>query len=330
LLPLQDEVVELVAREHEKLGAIFTIVTPPWSIARWALDKRLLQQLALATGVASPRIWSLDQQDAIVFPAVLKPRLSAGLQHSHRLKAIAVDGPQQLASTLDALSGSIPQGEFIVQELIPGAGESQFSVAALCRDGMLVCAMTARRRRQYPIDFGLSSCFVEAVDVPVLLDPAARLVRAMGLSGLVEIEFKHDRQDGQDKLLDINIRPWAWQTLGAACGLDFAYLAYREAIGDRVAPAQPHYGARWRRLLTDLPAAIREMQVGTLSPATYLASFRGSTVPSVFDWLDPLPAMGDVASAMVRLARFRMRRRVNEGGAAGGHGAPMMGEGGKA
>jgi phosphatidylserine decarboxylase precursor-related protein len=311
LLPLQDEVVELVAREHEKLSAVFTLVTPPWPVARWVLDKRLLHQLAEETGVPHPHSWSLDgraQDDlGISFPAVVKPRMSARLQHSHRRKAIAVRSSGELAAAIRSLEGTVPLRELIVQEYIPGAGESQFSVAALCRDGSLVCAMTARRRRQYPIDFGMSSCFVESIDVPALLDPARRLVRALGLSGLVEIEFKRDHRDGQFKLLDINIRPWGWHTLGAACGLDFAYLAFLEAIGDRVKTSPPVYGARWRRLLTDLPAAAREIEAGILSPIGYLRSFRGTTVPSVFDLSDPLPALGDVVSAIVRLARFRLR-----------------------
>lgn len=345
LLPLQDEVVELVAREHEKLSAVFTLATPPWPVARWALDKRLLQQLAEETGVPYPRSWSLEgraQDDlGISFPAVVKPRMSAGLQHSHRRKAIAVRSSGELAAAIRALEGTVPPQELTVQEFIPGAGESQFSVAALCHDGALVCVMTARRRRQYPIDFGMSSCFVESVEVPALLDPAQRLVRALGLSGLVEIEFKRDHRDGQFKLLDINIRPWGWHTLGAACGLDFAYLGFLEAIGDRVETSRPVYGPRWRRLLTDLPAAAREVQAGISSPIGYLRSFKGMTVPSVFDLSDPLPALGDLASAIVRLARFRVGRLTAKAGhaARGASESPLtaaspaasqMREGGKA
>src|SRR5439155_1414069 len=113
----------------------------------------------------------------------------------------------------------------MVQELVPGGGSEQGSVAAFCREGRTLVAMTARRSRQYPVDFGLSSCFVEAVELPELLGPARRLLELMGLSGMVEVEFKRDRRDGRDKLLDVNPRAWGWHALCQQCGVDFPLLA---------------------------------------------------------------------------------------------------------
>lgn len=46
------------------------------------------------------------------------------------------------------------------------------------------------------------------------------------------MEFKSDFRDGQYKLLDVNPRAWGWHSLCAPCGVDFPYLAYREALGE--------------------------------------------------------------------------------------------------
>jgi D-aspartate ligase len=84
----------------------------------------------------------------------------------------------------------------------------------------VLLSMTAKRLRQYPIDYGLSSSLVEAVEVPGLLEPAQKLLGYMGVSGMVEVEFKYDQRDEQYKLLDINTRPWGWHTLCMACGIE--------------------------------------------------------------------------------------------------------------
>ena len=53
---------------------------------------------------------------------------------------------------------------------------------------------------------------------------------------MVEVEFKYDSRDGQYKLLDVNLRPWGWHTLGTACGLDFSYIHYKDILGDAPEP----------------------------------------------------------------------------------------------
>jgi predicted ATP-grasp superfamily ATP-dependent carboligase len=164
-------------------------------------------------------------------------------------------------------------------------------------------SMTARRTRQYPIDYGLGSTFVEAMPVPALLDYAEKLLGAMGAmgaTGMVEVEFKHDHRDGQYKLLDINLRPWGWHTLCMACGLDFPYMHYRYLLGHPVLQATPRYGHRWMRAITDLPAGLQEMRAGITTPRAHIRSLAGPTEFSVLDWRDPLPVLGDFASALYR------------------------------
>ena len=83
LFPGGDAEARLVAQRHDLLGEAFVLTTPPWSVARFALDKRLTHQHADAVGVYSP--WSsfpIDGSDvaqlACPFPAILKPTVQAG------------------------------------------------------------------------------------------------------------------------------------------------------------------------------------------------------------------------------------------------------------
>lgn len=315
LLPMQDEVVEVVAREHHALSSVYRLVTQEWETIRWAHDKRLAYAVAEEVGVPVPRTWypadadELGRMD-IRYPAIIKPAISIGLQYAIGRKLIPVRTREELLDGYAVVEGIISPTTVMVQETIPGDGRSQYSVAGFCKDGRLVAAMTARRTRQYPADYGVSSTFVEAVPVPGLLEVAQRMVRRLRLSGMVELEFKHDRRDGDDKLLDINVRPWGWHTLCIACGLDFPYMQYRDALGEPLDAVSVRYGPRWRRLITDVPAALQEIASGVLTPAGYLRSLPGRTVPSVLDPRDPLPVVGDLAVALWRSLKTGSRGRA--------------------
>src|SRR5260370_32880689 len=100
----------------------------------------------------------------------------------------------------------IPAELILVQELIPGGGEFQFSSAALCRDGKPIVSLTARRTRQDPTDFGYSSSFVETLDVPERVQPSRRLLAAMRHTGPVQLDLELDSPNAGVTLLDLTPR----------------------------------------------------------------------------------------------------------------------------
>jgi D-aspartate ligase len=304
LWPSQDDALELVARNSVRLAASYRLITQPWEVLQWAHDKRLLHQAADEVGVPHPRTWYPAEEGALEkmpleFPVILKPRVSVDL-HALGRKAIPARDLAELEERYWLATRVVPPDHVMVQEIVPS--DAQYSVGAFAENGRVLIAMTARRTRQFPIDYGLSSSFVEAVDVPELIEPARRVLERLGTTGMVEVEFILDRRDGQAKLLDVNPRPWGWHTLCAACGLDFPRIQYDHALGRPVPRLVPRYGHRWIRLLTDVPAGLQSIRAGVLTPGAYLRSVvAGRTVASVFDWRDPLPAVGDLAVAIWRV-----------------------------
>jgi D-aspartate ligase len=306
VFPTQDEVVEMAARYNDQLGAFYRLATQGWEVVQWAVDKRLTDRMAQEVGVAYPKTWypACEERLAdldITFPAIVKPAVSIRLQNTLRLKALPARNVAELRAQYRLALAAIQPDEIMIQEIIPGCGPDQYSVAAYCKDGEPLMHMTARRTRQYPIDYGLGSSFVEAQEVPGLYELACKVLRYMRVSGMVEVEFKHDRRDGLYKLLDINVRPWGWHTLCIACGLDFPYIEYCDMLGQEPVPVVPHYSHRWMRVLTDLPAGLQEMRAGITTPTRYVRSLFGRTTFSVHDWRDPLPTLGDAIVAISRV-----------------------------
>jgi D-aspartate ligase len=310
IYPTDDETSALVARHEQLLSKHFRLTTPPWEVLRWAYDKRLTYSLAADLGIAHP--WtrlprSREEVAALdcAFPAILKPAFKDRINPFTLAKAWRVEDRRQLLERYDQACELIDPHSIMVQELIPGGGEAQFSFASLCADGRVLAWAVARRARQYPIDFGAASTLVETVDNPAIEKAARRLLAAIGFSGLVELEFKIDPRTDQAKLLDINPRTWLWHTLARRAGVDFPYLSWRALHGSEVQETGARPGVRWLRAITDLPAAITEIRKGRLSLGAYLRSLRPPFECAVFALNDPLPALVDVPSLLYRFWRYR-------------------------
>jgi predicted ATP-grasp superfamily ATP-dependent carboligase len=268
-------------------------------VLRWAYDKRLTYQIAAREQVDYPlTVNAVTEADlaaaACTFPAILKPATHASVNRFTADKAWPVANREELLERYRQARELIPPDLILVQERIPGGGESQFSYAALCSDGQPIASLTARRTRQYPIDFGYSSSFVETLDIPEIAASSRRLLAAMRYTGIVEVEYKFDARTASYKLLDINPRLWTWSALGALAGTDFPYLLWRMMVGRPVQEKIGRPGVRWARMSTDVPAAIHEMLRGRLNLGGYLRSLRSPVQFALMAADDLLPGLLDL------------------------------------
>lgn len=299
VFPTSDDSAAMLSKSRSLLSSRLRVSTPEWSVLRWAFDKRLTYRLAANKGVDYPTtIYPVSERDSRLleckFPAILKPATHSVVSRFTADKAWPVENIDQLILRYREACQLIPPELILVQELIPGGGEAQFSYAALCRDGEPIASLTARRTRQYPIDFGYSSSFVETLDVPEIVAPSRRLLAAIRYSGLVELEYKFDSRNGRYKLLDINPRLWTWSPLGARAGVDFPYLLWQMMVGESIKGCTARSGARWMRISTDVPAALHSIFRGRLSFKSYMRSLRGPLEFALMAKDDPLPALMDL------------------------------------
>jgi D-aspartate ligase len=308
LFATSDETAALVGRQHNALSRWFRLTTPPWQQTRLAYNKRLTYELADSLGVGAPRTHHPRDRAEVAsveveFPCILKPTAKKDLNRFTNDKAWPAGSRDELLARYEEACLLVAPDEVMVQELIPGGGESQFSFGAACVEGRPLGSIVARRRRQYPVTFGRSSSFVETVEAPEVERDARRLLEAIGYTGLVEVEFKRDPRNGRYKVLDINPRLWTWFTLGARAGVDFPYLGLQIANGERPAEVRARSGARWVRMGTDVLAAAAEMREGRLSLLSYLRSLRPPIEYAVFARDDPRPLASAAPSLVSRMAR---------------------------
>jgi D-aspartate ligase len=303
-----DESAAAVARQRRALTERFALVSPDWDAVGQAYSKRRTHELAQRIGVPHPRTWYPRTAAEVAgvdcrFPAVVKPDVKPRENRFTRAKAWRADDRAVLLDRWREAASLVGAEAAIVQELVPGGGEAQYSFAALCDDGVPVAHLTARRARQYPRDFGHSSSLVETVDEPEVEELGRAVVAALRWTGLVEVEFKRDPRDGRYLLLDINPRVWTWHCIGARAGVDFPYLAWRLSQALPIVAPRASPGVRWVRLATDIPSAWGALRAGELTPLGWAHSLQRPRQGAVAAADDPLPSIVDPALVAWRTLR---------------------------
>jgi D-aspartate ligase len=300
LFPVADEYVELLSTNREALSSIYRVTTAPLEVTKFALDKRMTYRKAEELGIAAP--WTAvgnsiaDIEAAgVPYPVILKPAINHHFFPQTNIKALPADNPSELQRGFAHMSQYIEPSEILVQERIPGGGENQFSFCALCKNGHAYASLVAQRRRQYPVDFGNASTFVETTKQSVVEAAGRKFLESIGLDGLVEVEFKFDPRDGKYKILDVNPRTWGWHTLGKAAGMDFSYLLWRQSIGLPVVPINGHRDAAWIREITDFVSIAKSRNRMAEITRLLNALRSGRLTSGTLSFLDPVPFFAEFA-----------------------------------
>lgn len=299
LFPTRDENVAAFSRYRAELAEFYRVTTGEWESIEWAWDKKKTYDLAERLKIPCPKTFNPRSKEELEslfsrLPLALKPAVKENFFYATGAKAWRANTPEELVAVYEKALRQIKSEEILVQEIIPGDGNEQYSYCAYVRDGVPCCILTARRARQHPREFGRAATYVETIDVPEIADFSERFLKSIRYSGVVEIEFKRDPRDGEYKLLDVNARTWGFHSIGSAAGVDFPYLVYAGQMGLPIDCVRAKPGIGWLRLVSDIPTAFSDMLHGSLSLGAYLKSLRATRVESVFSWRDPLPSFAEV------------------------------------
>jgi len=235
------------------------------------------------------------------FPLVVKAahsreRLSGKYVAS---SATYANDPNELKTVL----GKAPykQMRCLVQKRIQGKG---IGIFLLARKGEVLARFAHRRIREKPPSGGVS-VLCESIRPPAeALDAACRLISSSEWDGVAMIEFKWDDEENRPKLIEVNARFWGSLNLAIRAGVDFPFLLYLLALGEKVeGPAEYRIGLKSRWELGDLDHLLIRLKRDPDHPAlsgtrvrkrdavgAFLADFfRPSVIHEIFDSGDPGP-----------------------------------------
>ncbi|WP_225874029.1 ATP-grasp domain-containing protein [Terrihabitans soli] len=315
LLGAGDAEVKLISQNFEALSRVYRLPTTPWAELSFACDKAKAYRRAQELGIGVPEIYNITSVPAaeaatLNYPVVLKPSMRIARNPLTLAKAWRADDRETFLALYRRAASYVGGENVVVQELVPGGGETQLSYTGLWSGGHPVAEFAARRLRQQPVEFGTGT-FVDVVDAPDVIELGRKFLASIHHNGLVEIEFKRDPRSGQLKLVDVNPRLWTWFGIAEAAGVDYGPLLYNIATGtEPVIVSEATSGTAWMYLPRDLVASIQMMLKGALSPGDYLASLGKVRTWALFSTDDPLPALVDIPLGLLRVATkwFSLRR----------------------
>src|SRR5690348_5609074 len=302
LFLVDDEDLFLSLKHQDRWEKAYRLPLSPWSVVEGIVDKGAMYRRLQGMGWnGCPVTWfpetlaALDaQKDDLAFPCIIKPTYSTAFRERFGVKARKFDSYEPLrAFAAEVFAAGIP---FVVQEFIPGGEDRLVTYAAYSNDeGQVIASSTGRKIHQFPPDFG--TCRLsESIDDPALERIGREFLGILRYRGISLTEFKRTA-DGKFKLIELNPRPGDWpERLAQVCGANLVLVAYRETLGERVAPHSIHrFGRKWANLPEDFYYCVRGYRLLGWPQAHrgligWLGDIRGLASDAFFDWRDPVPA----------------------------------------
>jgi predicted ATP-grasp superfamily ATP-dependent carboligase len=293
LIPTDEEAAVLIAEHQDALGDRFLFPRVDPELPRRLASKQGLHELCVEHGIPSPSAAFPQSYDEIVdfaekarFPIVAKNR-----EAFVRRKQPAVNGTTRIATREGLLTLARDWGTHpgvILQEYLPREEAEDWIVHAYFdADSTPRALFTGVKVRSWPPHAGMTAN-AYVVDNPELADLAARFIKQIGFTGIIDLDLRFDRRDGQYKLLDFNPRMGAqFRLFESESGVDVVRAMHLDLTGRRVPEGEQRAGHRYVVENIDLPALLAYRRSGYTTPhapqrpsGTELAWFAGD---------DPLP-----------------------------------------
>jgi predicted ATP-grasp superfamily ATP-dependent carboligase len=223
VIPVTDEVIQILARHRRRFEGLCRLAIAEPRALRSVSDKARTVRLARRLGVPVPRTAvvrtteeALQHAASVGFPLAIKaatsPRYDARRGAFTRHPVCYAADTRELALRLRRFAGC---RKILLQEYCRGVG---CGVEMLAWKGRPVAAFQHRRLAEIPVSGGASAWRESVALDPRLYAHSARLVAALGWTGLIMVEFKVGTEA---RFMEINGRVWGSLPLAVMAGMDF-------------------------------------------------------------------------------------------------------------
>lgn len=317
LLFTNDEFTLFLSRRRKELSSGFKFLLPPEDLVELLNDKRRFCNFASSFDIPTPVTFSpatltdIEQiVESTIFPCVIKPAYGY-LYNRFKFKGIIAKNPSELFEHCKGFADCLR--DLVIQEVIPGDDNLQFSVAAYCNERSTPLAtFVSRKIRQNPPGFGTGT-FVISWHEPHLERTAVSFLEKINYRGIAELEFKRDERDGVVKMIEVNTRFWVQNNLATICGIDLPYIAYSDIVGAKVGRhCQSQRNVKWINVFDDFQACFSSagyFKKGKINPWNWLISLAGEKQCATLAIDDMRPFITSLFSLTLTLPR-RFRNKV--------------------
>jgi predicted ATP-grasp superfamily ATP-dependent carboligase len=318
LLPGHDGSIEAIRARRAEFERRTALPLGSEAALDIVVSKARTLALAAVLGIAVPRgvtVTSLDDVSAAIrevgCPAVIKP-----VQSWVERDGIGTRLTSDMVLSVDEAKAALEWmlragGHAVVQPWLPGRREA---VSIFYARGRVWARFAQISYREFPPLGGVSVLCEGIPPLPDIIEPAERLIRAIGLEGCSMVEFRRDA-DGRPVLMEINPRIGGSVALAVRSGVNFPQMVYDWALG---APLRevPAYraghrlrwlgGDIWNLKFTFNKHGRPDHPPRAQATATFFSDF--ILRPSALDFVDPR----DLKPAMIELQQSLLRPTLDK------------------
>ena len=161
----------------------------------------------------------------------------------------------------------------------------------------MVCSVHQRSRRTWPDGAGVFTYGSTVPADPALDAGCARLLSALGWSGLFNLQFL-EPADGPPALIDVNPRAYYSMALAQGAGVNLPALWLDLLLGRAPVAVSARAGVRFRSEVDDLRALRTLTRTGRPAAALRGALPRAGTIHALHAPGDPGPLLREIAGLM--------------------------------
>ena len=255
VLPTTDGVIAALIPYRDRLAELgCTLALAPDPVLEVANDKDRTLAIARELGIEFPPTVRLDRVADVAglaatfaFPVVLKPTSSWASRSPVRLQAVEAVNEAEAARIVDRY---VNAGASVLAQ--PWIGGRREGVTMFVVDGDVRAHCAHVVHRSTPA-LGGASVLRETVPAPCdIYEKSAHLVKAIGLEGLCEVEYRRDSA-GRPLLMEVNARIVGNIESAVRSGIDFPLMIWLWVTGQQIDPVDGYrIGLRTRWLRGDM------------------------------------------------------------------------------
>lgn len=232
VFPLFDFSARILAHHKEELSKYAIICVNDKDFFDCANDKSEVMRVCMENNLPCPKtLFDVHSpkdvaKQGMAYPIIIKPRSMYGARGFR-----VFDGEGELNSYVD--EHGIDLTEYVVQECIPPGSDVMSGNVYVDRNGEVKSSFLYVSKHLYP-EIGGTSTLNVMIDRKDIHDTCAKLVKQMGLRGVVGIDLIIDNRDDVAKVIEINPRPSHAITIGFLSGFNLCLQILEDAYGQPV------------------------------------------------------------------------------------------------
>jgi capsular exopolysaccharide synthesis family protein len=314
LVPIDDSAAAFVAEHSDVLAKWFLFPRLPRELPRRLANKRDLYLLCRSIGVPCPETafpGSVDDVHAFIervqFPTVVKVAEPQRLPKGTPSVSIAQTPQELLAIYRQAQSPESPN--LIFQEYIPESLAEDWIFHGYCNPQTdCLVTFTGKKLRSHPAFAGPTTLGVSVLNEP-LSRQTETLLKAVAYAGIVDIDYRLDKRDGQYKLLDFNPRIGAnFRMFEDRAGVDVVRALHLDLTRRTVRRLPVVEGRTFIVEPYDLFTSLSYMRRGGLTVRGWWRSLKGKREIAWFSRNDPVPFLTMCVRLLIRAVGCSVQR----------------------